>query len=83
VLLQAGFEDDVASQRLQTAGPVTTEMTVAFNPVYLMDALSSFADKTVRMALMGPGQRAMITSGEETGPATHQYLLMSVKPPLL
>ncbi|MFI6121280.1 DNA polymerase III subunit beta [Streptomyces sp. NPDC051064] len=83
VLLQAGFEDDVASQRLPTASPGDTEMTVAFNPAYLMDALSSFEDATVRMELMGPGQRAMITGGEGTGAATHQHLLMSVKPPLL
>ncbi|MFI8003677.1 DNA polymerase III subunit beta [Streptomyces sp. NPDC086010] len=83
VLLQAGFEDDVASQQL----PVTLEgaagMTVAFNPAYLMDALSSFDGTTVRMRLMGPGQRAMITGGEGTGTPTHQHLLMSVKPAML
>ncbi|MFD6279289.1 DNA polymerase III subunit beta [Streptomyces sp. NPDC060209] len=82
-LLQAGFEDDVASQRLPAAFDGTAEMTVAFNPAYLMDALSSFEDTTVRMKLMGPGQRAMITVGEDTGTATHEHLLMSVKPALL
>lgn len=83
VLLQAGFEDDVASQRLPAVFDGTTEMTVAFNPAYLMDALSSFEDRAVRLKLMGPGQRAMITGGEDTGAATHQHLLMSVKPSLL
>lgn len=83
VLLQAGFEDDVASQRLPAAFDGTTEMTVAFNPAYLMDALSSFEDETVRMKLVGPGQRAMITGGEDMGTKTHQHLLMSVKPALL
>jgi len=83
VLLQAGFEDDVASQRLPAALDGTAGMTVAFNPAYLMDALSSFEDTTVRLKLMGPGQRAMITHGEDPGAATHQHLLMSVKPPLL
>ncbi|MFJ8754018.1 DNA polymerase III subunit beta [Streptomyces sp. NPDC102441] len=83
VLLQAGFEDDVASQRVPTASAVGAEMTVAFNPGYLLDALSSFEDAAVRMKLMGPGQRAMITGGEDTGTATHQHLLMSVKTPLL
>ncbi|MFE6932495.1 DNA polymerase III subunit beta [Streptomyces sp. NPDC057699] len=83
VLLQAGFEDDVASQRLPAVSASAVEMAVAFNPAYLMDALSSFEEATVRMRLMGPGQRAMVTGGEETGTATHQHLLMSVKPPLL
>ncbi|MEV2245186.1 DNA polymerase III subunit beta [Streptomyces sp. NPDC049970] len=84
VLLQAGFEDDVASQRLPATLEGAGEMTVAFNPAYLMDALSSFEDTTVRMRLMGPGQRAMITGGEEdTAHPTHQHLLMSVKPQML
>lgn len=83
VLLQAGFEDDVAAQRLPAASAGDAELTVAFNPAYLLDALSSFEDATVLMKLMGPGQRAMITGGEDGGTVTHQHLLMSVKPPLL
>ncbi|MFC8595568.1 DNA polymerase III subunit beta [Streptomyces atroolivaceus] len=83
VLLQAGFEDDVASQRLPAVSDSAQEMTVAFNPAYLLEALSSIEDTTVRMKLIGPGQRAMITGGEDPGPATYQHLLMSVKPPLL
>ncbi|WP_329324425.1 DNA polymerase III subunit beta [Streptomyces sp. B21-104] len=82
-LLQAGFEDDVAAQRLPAAFDGAGEMTVAFNPAYLTDALSSFEDATVRMRLLGPGQRAMITGGEGTGPSAHEHLLMSVKPSLL
>ncbi|WP_405693610.1 DNA polymerase III subunit beta [Streptomyces sp. NBC_01185] len=83
VLLQAGFEDDVAAQRLPAASEGTEEMTVAFNPAYLLEALASFEDATVRMELMGPGQRAMITGGEGAGTPSHQHLLMSVKPALL
>ncbi|MFE5238701.1 MULTISPECIES: DNA polymerase III subunit beta [unclassified Streptomyces] len=83
VLLQAGFEDDVASQRLPAALEGADGMTVAFNPSYLMDALSSFEDASVRMRLLGPGQRAMITGGEDTEAPGHQHLLMSVKPALL
>ncbi|MGW0784583.1 DNA polymerase III subunit beta [Streptomyces sp. NPDC002913] len=83
VLLQAGFEDDVASQRLPAALEGADEMTVAFNPSYLMDALSSIEDASVRMKLLGPGQRALITGGEDTEAPSHQHLLMSVKPALL
>ncbi|MGW9129312.1 DNA polymerase III subunit beta [Streptomyces sp. NPDC055681] len=91
VLLQAGYEDDVASQRLPAVLEGADELTVAFNPSYLMDALASFDAPVVQFSLMGPGQRAMITgraaegsTGEsDQGPAprpTHRHLLMSVKP---
>ncbi|MEV7405535.1 DNA polymerase III subunit beta [Streptomyces sp. NPDC091267] len=86
VLLQAGYEDDVASQRLPAELVGTDELTVAFNPTYLMDALSSFDTPVVRFHLMGPGQRAMVTGHADRKDATgllegpHQHLLMSVKP---
>ncbi|WP_406451791.1 DNA polymerase III subunit beta [Streptomyces sp. NBC_00876] len=94
VLLQAGYEDDVASQRLPAELAGTEEMTVAFNPAYLTDALASFDTPVVRFHLMGPGQRAMVTghadreeatdpargAGQDAGQPAHQHLLMSVKP---
>jgi DNA polymerase-3 subunit beta len=90
VLLQAGYEDDVASQRLPAVLEGADELTVAFNPSYLMDALASFDAPVVQFALMGPGQRAMITgrtdeesTASDRGAAprpTHRHLLMSVKP---
>lgn len=81
VLLQAGYEDDVASQRLPATLEGAREMTVAFNPGYLADALASFDEPALRLLLMGAGQRAMITG--ESQPDTHRHLLMSVKPPLV
>ncbi|MFI6653549.1 DNA polymerase III subunit beta [Streptomyces sp. NPDC050529] len=86
VLLQAGYEDDVASQRLPAELAGAHELTVAFNPSYLMDALSTFDTPVVRFQLMGPGQRAMVTGHADreaaAGPEepSHQHLLMSVKP---
>ncbi|MER7810954.1 DNA polymerase III subunit beta [Streptomyces sp900116325] len=91
VLLQAGYEDDVASQRLPAVLEGADELTVAFNPSYLMDALASFDAPVVQFGLMGPGQRAMITgrtdedstavSDQGAAPRpTHRHLLMSVKP---
>ncbi|WP_406495412.1 DNA polymerase III subunit beta [Streptomyces sp. NBC_00846] len=87
VLLQAGYEDDVASQRLPAALGGTDELTVAFNPSYLMDALASFDAPVVRFELMGPGQRAMVTgwasradAADEAASPVHQHLLMSARP---
>ncbi|MFJ3580782.1 DNA polymerase III subunit beta [Streptomyces sp. NPDC090127] len=77
VHLQAGYEDDVASQRLPAALEGAEAMTVAFNPGYLLDALGSFGTDTVRFHLLGAGQRALITDRAD---GVHQHLLMSVKP---
>ncbi len=75
--LQAGYEDDVASQRLPAALTGSESLTVAFNPGYLLDALNSLDAPEVHFHLLGPGQRALLTDGPE---ATHRHLLMSVKP---
>ncbi len=87
VHLQAGYEDDVASQRLPATLEGAREMTVAFNPAYLADALASFDEPSLRLLMMGAGQRAMITGegepGRDVSPPRHRHLLMSVKPPLL
>ncbi|NED13590.1 DNA polymerase III subunit beta [Streptomyces sp. SID9124] len=90
VLLRAGYEDDVASQRLPAALLGAEEITVAFNPSYLMDALASFDSPVVRFQLIGQGQRAMITghpdhedaaaAADGAGDTVHQHLLMSVRP---
>lgn len=81
VTLRAGYEDDVASQRLPAALEGPEELTVAFNPGYLADALASFTDPSLRLLLLGAGQRAMIT--DVAGTDVHRHLLMSVKPQLV
>ncbi|ALO11235.1 DNA polymerase III subunit beta [Streptomyces venezuelae] len=77
VHLQAGYEDDVASQRLPGSLTGADSLTVAFNPAYLLDALTSLDATEVRFHLLGPGQRALLTDAEEP---SHRHLLMSVKP---
>lgn len=86
VTLRAGYEDDVASQRLPAALEGAEELTVAFNPAYLADALASFTGPALRLQLLGAGQRALITDGagpDGAGPDTHRHLLMSVRPQLV
>ncbi|AJF69996.1 DNA polymerase III subunit beta [Streptomyces vietnamensis] len=75
--LQAGYEDDVASQRLPATLTDAESLTVAFNPGYLLDALGSLDAPEVHFHLLGPGQRALLTDGPD---GTHRHLLMSVKP---
>ncbi|MET7618266.1 DNA polymerase III subunit beta [Streptomyces sp. NPDC005408] len=84
VHVQAGYEDDVASQRLPAVLTSADDVTVAFNPSYLIDALASFDASVVRFELLGPGQRAMLTglspASDDGARPLHQHLLMSVKP---
>ncbi|MFF3936246.1 DNA polymerase III subunit beta [Streptomyces phaeofaciens] len=77
VLLRAGYGDDVAVQRLPAVLTGAAEVTVAFGPAYLLDALASFEVPALRMELLGTGQRALLASAD--GSAAHQHLLMSVK----
>lgn len=67
VLLQAGYEDDVASQQVPATLTGAAEeqdaadVVVAFNPAFLLEALNSFTASQVRFALLGPGQRALLS----------------------
>lgn len=82
VLLQAGYEDDVASQRLEATLNGADDMAVAFNPTYLLEALTSFNTPQVRFELLGPGQRALLSGmadGDHSVRDEHRHLLMSVR----
>ncbi|CAM5494973.1 putative DNA polymerase III subunit beta [Streptomyces afghaniensis 772] len=91
VMLRAGYGDDVAVQRLPATLTGADEMPVAFNPGYLLDALTSFESPRVRLELLGAGQRALLhavpdggapeMAGELAGETAgeHRHLLMSVK----
>ncbi|WP_236242797.1 DNA polymerase III subunit beta [Streptomyces sp. CC228A] len=76
VHLQAGHEDDVASQHVPAHLDGEAPLTVAFNPAYLLEALTTFEASTLHLHLQGPGQRALLTAGP-----THQHLLMSMRTP--
>ncbi|MFI7297156.1 DNA polymerase III subunit beta [Streptomyces sp. NPDC050121] len=77
VLLRAGYGDDVATQRLPAGLTGAEEVSVAFNPAYLLDAVASFEAPRLRMELLGTGQRALL--GAADVPKAHRHLLMSVK----
>ncbi|MBX7547392.1 DNA polymerase III subunit beta [Streptomyces sp. NPDC004232] len=77
LLVRAGYGDDVAAQRLPVALNGADEVTVAFNPSYLLDALNTFEGGELRLEMLGAGQRVLLGAG---GPrSAHRHLLMSVK----
>ncbi|WP_225837102.1 DNA polymerase III subunit beta [Streptomyces sp. NK08204] len=73
VLVRAGYGDDVAAQRLPAVLSGAQEVAVAFNPVYLLEALNSFEGARLRMELLEAGQRVLL------GQDAHRHLLMSLK----
>ncbi|WP_330459466.1 DNA polymerase III subunit beta [Streptomyces sp. NBC_00820] len=77
LLVRAGDGDDVAAQRLPAVLRGAGDVTVAFNPAYLLDALNSFEGAGLRMELLGAGQRVLLGGG--AGADAHRHLLMSVK----
>ncbi|MFI5801621.1 DNA polymerase III subunit beta [Streptomyces sp. NPDC051561] len=88
VLLQAGYEDDIASQQLTATLTGAEDLAVAFNPAYLLEALNSFDAPHIRFELLGPGQRALLSGvpdekdtsgGGTTTGEDHRHLLMSVR----
>jgi DNA polymerase-3 subunit beta len=82
VLLQAGHEDDIASQQLAATLADADDLVVAYNPVYVQEALNSFNASQVRFELLGPGQRALLSGVPDYGDAAredHRHLLMSVR----
>ncbi|MER6075809.1 DNA polymerase III subunit beta [Streptomyces sp. NPDC001817] len=82
LLLQAGYEDDIASQQLAAALTNADDLAVAFNPAYLLEALNSFNASQVRFELLGPGQRALLSGvpdEDDTTREDHRHLLISVR----
>ncbi|MBG7696637.1 DNA polymerase III subunit beta [Streptomyces sp. MC1] len=80
-LLQAGYEDDVASQQIAVTLIGAQDVAVAFNPAYLLEALTSFDSPQVRLELLGAGQRALLSgvAPDNTPREGHRHLLMSVR----
>ncbi|MEV5387272.1 hypothetical protein [Streptomyces sp. NPDC052721] len=80
VLLQAGYEDDVASQQIAATLTGAQDLAVAFHPASLLEALTSFDSPQIRLELLGPGQRVLVSGmADDTPREDHRHLLMSVR----
>ena len=88
VVLEAGGQDDAqASERLE-CGWEGEEMSIAFNPQYLLDGLGAVGGSgdgdTTTLSFTGPTRPAVLTGkrqapGEPTSSADYRYLLMPVR----
>ena len=79
VVLEAGGADDAqASERLE-CGWEGEEMSIAFNPQYLLDGLGAVDSDTTTLSFTGPTRPAVLTGKRHTageGVADYRYLLM-------
>jgi DNA polymerase-3 subunit beta len=84
VVLEAGGQDDAqASERLE-CGWEGEEMSIAFNPQYLLDGLGAVDSDTTTLSFTGPTRPAVLTGkrhsdAEPTSSADYRYLLMPVR----
>ncbi|MFN2538035.1 MAG: DNA polymerase III subunit beta [Mycobacteriales bacterium] len=84
VLLEAGGQDDAqASERLECGWETSDaeEMSIAFNPQYLLDGLGAVDSDTTTLAFTGPTRPAVLTGKRDPDAAVadYRYLLMPVR----
>ena len=88
VVLEAGGQDDAqASERIDCAwegGGEHGELSIAFNPQYLLDGLGAIDSDVATMSFTGPTRPAVLTGrrdpgGASTSTADYRYLLMPVR----
>jgi DNA polymerase-3 subunit beta len=87
VVLEAGGQDDAqASERLECGWQSSElgEMSIAFNPQYLLDGLGAVDSDATTLSFTGPTRPAVLTGKrhsdtEPTSTADYRYLLMPVR----
>jgi DNA polymerase-3 subunit beta len=80
LLLEAGTGDEAQAQEVLEAGYEGADLSIAFNPQYLLDGLSAIESDTVRIAFTEPGKPALVTG--KPGPdgyADFRYVLMPIR----
>jgi DNA polymerase-3 subunit beta len=77
VTLEAGTGDEAQADEVIEAGFDGDDLTIAFNPNYLLDGLTSIDSDMTRIAFTEPGKPALLTGkpGPDTSP-DYRYLLM-------
>jgi len=75
--LEAGTGDEAQADEVIEAGFDGDDFTIAFNPNYLLDGLTSIDSDTTRIAFTEPGKPALLTGkpGPDASP-DYRYLLM-------
>jgi DNA polymerase III subunit beta len=76
LMLEAGTGDEAQAEQVMAAGFSGDDLSIAFNPHYLLDGLAAIDSDTVRISFTEPGKPAMLTGkpGPDGNPE-FRYLL--------
>jgi DNA polymerase III subunit beta len=80
LVLEAGTGDEAQAEEVIEADFAGDDLSIAFNPQYLLDGLSAVDSDTVRISFTEPGKPALLTG--KPGPDGSQefrYLLMPIR----
>jgi len=77
LVLEAGGADEAQASESLEAGFDGDELTIAFNPTFLLDGLNAIDSDTTRLAFTAATKPAVITGKE--GGTDYRYLLMPVR----
>lgn len=77
LILEAGTGDEAQADEAIEASYDGEDLTIAFNPTYLLDGLTAMDSDTTRIAFTEPGKPALLTGKPATdGNPDYRYLLM-------
>lgn len=85
VVLEAGAGDEAQASEAMPADLTGDDISIAFNPGYLLDGLGAIAASHAQLAFTTPSKPAVITAGASEGSgdsepdADYRYLIMPVR----
>jgi DNA polymerase-3 subunit beta len=80
LVLEAGSGDEAQAEEIIEASYDGDDLSVAFNPQYLLDGLAAIDSDTVRVSFTEPGKPALITGKPgPDGQPDYRYLLMPIR----
>ncbi len=80
LVLEAGTGDEAQAEEVVGADFTGDDLSIAFNPQYLLDGLSAVDSDTVRLSFTDPGKPALLTGKPDPdGSQEFRYLLMPIR----
>jgi DNA polymerase-3 subunit beta len=79
VVLEAGGLDEAEGAEALPATFEGEDLTIAFNPTYLLDGLSAIDSDEATLSFTGPTKPAVLTGKTGEGSGDYRYLLMPVR----
>jgi DNA polymerase III subunit beta len=80
LVLEAGAGDEAQAEEVLEASYDGDDLSIAFNPQYLLDGLTAIDSDTARISFTEPGKPALITGKPAPdGEPDYRYLLMPIR----